>query len=367
MKIEFTPVGVSFPDTAPNLSLLSVGSVVSFEHRPAFYGSGDKRKEYPNAIVVLFDNKKVGSLAESDLLASPQQSILRMIKNSLVPTGTVIEIITPKETDTFKKTYKLSVDIVKSTTTIITKKEIIDGVELSSFNEKDVSIVFEPIKHTYKFNGKVLTGATTYLKKYFKDFDLDSISKHSAKSWGVNQQDVVDLWDSNSGVSSLFGTAIHKALEHYEEFNKLGKTISDSKDMNENYALPKHPLLKQIVLDFIKINPIKGDVVSEVLLSNIELGICGQADRIAIIDLDKKICRIGDYKINVGAEDVNNSNKPLGELNYLPGNKISKYQIQMSIYANLLQKSGWTVLGLDVYILEDKWKYFALDVLNVLD
>ena len=39
----------------------------------------------------------------------------------------------------------------------------------------------------------------------------------------------------------------------------------------------------------------------------------------------------------------------------------------MSIYANMLQATGWNVTGLKVYVLEDTWKPFDLPVLNVIN
>lgn len=107
-------------------------------------------------------------------------------------------------------------------------------------------------------------------------------------------------------------------------------------------------------------------MLTEVLLTDVNQGYGGHADRIVILDKKKKICRVGDYKINVGAESISAKDKPSAPFNHLPGNKITKYQLQMSIYANMLQKSGWTVEGLDVYIYEESWKYYPLDILNVI-
>ena len=356
--INFTPVGVSFKDTAPNINLLEVGSEVTFEHRPAFYGSGERRKEYPNAVVVLFGDKKVGSLAESDLAESPQQMILSMIKSGKSPKGRVIELIIPSDSDTFKKTFKLSVDVPKL------EKESNGNVLMKSFNEEGVIVTHNVKKHTYDLKGESFTPVTNYIKKYFKEFDTNTISKYSATAWKVEQQDVVDLWESNSKVSQLFGTTVHMALEHYEKYQSLGQIISDTKKLDENYAMPKHPILKSIIKGFVEINPIKGDVHTEQLVTSVKHKVCGLADRIVILDLDKKIARIGDYKINVGSEDI--KEKVLPPFSHLPANKISKYQIQLSVYANMLQMSGWNVTGLDVYVYEGEWKYFELDVLQVL-
>ena len=251
---------------------------------------------------------------------------------------------------------------------LITKKDctcINPVVKEKSFNE-EVILDYDKVGHVYNYNGKQLKSVTEYLKKYYGKFELELIAKVCGKSWGVEPQAVIDLWDSNKDISSLFGTAIHDALEHYEKFSNLGGVISKTREQDENYALPKHPLLKRIILEFIKINPIKGQVMAEVLLTDIKSGLGGRADRLVILDREKKICRIGDYKINVESDKIEKNLKPFEPFNTLPANKITKYQIQLSIYANMLQKAGWTVTGLDVYVYEDKWKYYDLPILQVL-
>ena len=234
-----------------------------------------------------------------------------------------------------------------------------------SFNE-GVELDYDKIGHKYLFNGQALDSVTTFLGKYYKPFDVEMISKACGKSWNIEPQIIDEIWDGNKNFSALFGTAIHDALEHYEKYKAIGRIISDIRDEEDNYALPKHPLLRKIVKEFIEINTIEGEVKSEVLLTDVKNGLAGRADRIVIQDLEKKICRIGDYKVNVDS-DVKKSNlKPFPPFDSLPNNKITKYQIQMSIYANMLQKCGWTVTGLDVYIYEDGWRYYNLPVLEVL-
>jgi len=360
MNIEFTPVGVSFSDTAPNIDLLKVGAEVDFEHKPAFYGTGDKRKEYPNAVVILFNGKKVGSLAESSSPESPQQSILRMLKDGQSPKGKVIELMIPKATDTFKKTYKLSVEV--SEQEVVEKSTIESKI---SFNE-GVVVEFDPVPHTYTVEGKKLTSATGYIKKFYKDFDVERLSSASANSWGVEQSEVKELWDSNKKLAQQLGTLVHNSIEHYIKFKDLGAKISEKKGLDYNYALPKHPVIRSIIEGFIKIDKSKGKVYPEALLTSVEDGLCGHADLIDVIDADKKICRVGDFKVNVNSEEIDSRNKALAPFDYLPANKLSKYQLQMSFYANLLQKSGWTVEGLDVYVYENSWLHYNLQVLKVI-
>ncbi len=235
-----------------------------------------------------------------------------------------------------------------------------------SFNE-GVDIEFEPVKHDYTFQGKPLVGATEYIKRFYKPFDAETISSVLESKWGVPQQVIRDLWDSNGELTSIFGNVVHRALEYYEKFKGYGEIISSQQKESFNYCLPKHPILRSIVQGFLDIPVIPGEIVTEVLVSDVASGICGHADRILIINKEKKICRIQDYKVNIESEKVDSKKyKVLPPFNELPSTKISKYQLQLSIYANMLQKSGWQVEGLDVFVYEETWKHFELPVLKVI-
>jgi hypothetical protein len=172
------------------------------------------------------------------------------------------------------------------------------------------------------------------------------------------------MWDSTGEVASLFGKSIHLALEHYEKFKLLGKIMQDKKELAYNKALPNHPLLRDIVQRFYKQKLKKGAVETEVLVSNVKLGLCGLIDRLLVIDDKKKICRVQDYKVNINCEEEG-KDKFLGQFADLPPNKLSKYQLQLSFYARLLELSGWTVQGLDAYVFEDEWKCYPMEVLKL--
>lgn len=249
----------------------------------------------------------------------------------------------------------------------ITEKDIIVSVlESKSFNE-NIDIDFEPISHTYTCNGKKLISATEYIKRFYKPFDADTVSSVLESKWGIPQKIIRDMWDYNGDLTSVFGNVVHKSLELYEKFKDYGEIISSQKGEEDNYCLPKHPILRSIIKGFLEINKDEvGDVKTEVLLSDIENGICGTADRIVILDKEKKICRVRDYKVNIDSEKYDKSHKVLPPFQDLPATKLSKYQLQMSLYANMLQKSGWVVDGLDVFVYEDGWKKFELPVLKVI-
>ena len=246
-------------------------------------------------------------------------------------------------------------------------KELIkQSIVKKSFNE-NIDINFEPVLHSYTYKGKTMKAVTEYIKKFYKQFDSEKISEASAKAWKVDKELLKELWEENGKLASLFGTLVHKGIENHYKFKDIGNSISNHKELEDNYAIPKHPILKSIIEGFINIDKAKSNVKSEVLLTDIENDLCGQTDILEIIDETKKICRIGDIKVNINSEEETKDYKPLPPFDKLPSNKLTKYQLQMSVYANMLQKSGWTVTGLDVYVYEDTWKYYKLDVLKVIE
>lgn len=232
---------------------------------------------------------------------------------------------------------------------------------VKSFNE-DISLKFDPLAHKYTYQGKELLSATRYIKKWIKEFDKDRISGVYANSLGVTQREVLDMWESGGGIASMFGTVIHNALEHYEKFKSLGKIIQDKNDLEFNKALPNHPILRNIVESFYRQKLQVGKVETEVLLTNVERGICGFADRLLITG--EKKCRVQDYKINMDCE-TETKDKYLGQMATLPKNKLSKYQMQLSLYARLLELSGWTVEGLDVYVFDGEWKHYPMNTIKL--
>lgn len=247
----------------------------------------------------------------------------------------------------------------------IKENEIISTGLKKSFNE-DLEISFNPINHEYYYGDKKLVSATEYTKKFYKEFDTENISAAAAKSWGIEQNDVKELWKTNGEITSDFGNIVHKALEYYTKFRAMGQKISDKKELPENYALPKHPILRKIIEGFIKIEQTTGEIIPEALITLVEKEICGHADRVVITDKKKKHCDIEDFKVNINSEEISKEFKAGEPFNGLPANKLTKYQIQMSIYANMLQASGYTVDKLVVYIYEDIWRRFELPVLQVL-
>lgn len=292
--------------------------------------------------------------------------------SATIPTGNYANI-QPSieiETDNIEEASKFAISHVRemfnkySNQPLMETQEVVD---IKSFTE-DITVKFDKTNHKYTYNNQVLTSATQYVKQFYKEFDPVAVSINCEKSWGVPAQTIQELWKSNGDITADFGTVVHKALEHYFLHKNDGETIMKNREKDDNPALPKHPYISNIILDFVKLigdtNKDKA-VLTELFVTDSATNTCGLVDRLLILDEKKKVCRIQDYKINIDSADESNNLKALAPYDTLPANKLTKYQIQLSFYANILKKHGWTVEGLDVFVLEQEWKHYKLDVLEI--
>lgn len=233
---------------------------------------------------------------------------------------------------------------------------------IKSFNE-DVEIEYDPISHSYFYQGRRLQGATDFVKGFYKPFDAMSIAPACAKAWDCDEAEIKDIWAKNSDVSSTLGTLIHQVLENYDFHGETGAKIAEKKKLDDNYVMPKHPILQQIVKGFIEVNKTTGQGHPEVIITDIEAGYCGRADKVLVTG--EKTCRIQDYKVNIDSDKEDKSCQIIKEpFKDLPATKLSKYALQLNLYRQMLEKSGWKVEGLDVFVLEGEWKHYELPLLD---
>ena len=211
-------------------------------------------------------------------------------------------------------------------------------------------ILYNTTTHSYTdLDGNVLLSGSKYAESVSQKFDIEAILPKTAKSWKVDEKALGAWWKVNGEITSLYGNAIHKALEAIHMYSQMGATIAELKEMVDNYCLPKIPHLKEAVKHFVDLFGLDAEV--EVLISDVANKRAGQIDRLQILDKKNKICRIGDYKVNFEMDDK----------------KLKKHQAQLSFYAKILSNFGWTVAGLDIFHFTDKWEKIELEVLEVED
>jgi len=222
------------------------------------------------------------------------------------------------------------------------------GETITTFTGEKV--IWNESTHTYTdMAGKVLLSGSKYASQHSPAFPKDIILPKTAAKWGVAEELISDMWDIKGSASLDLGNAVHKALEMYHLYHVDGAHIQEVTKADANYALPKQPYLKRLVLDFVE--KFGDTAMSEVVVSDVENGMAGTIDRLLIVDEAKKVCRVQDYKSNTEIK------KP----------KMLEYQKQLSYYSHILINHGWEVQGMDLFYLDEDelWLKEELEVLEL--
>lgn len=235
--------------------------------------------------------------------------------------------------------------------------------------------------------------------QFYAEFDEKQNLQRMVDSYfpGVSEKEaekikeaLLEMWGTNGTASTSFGTAIHAALENYDKNHELGQKVRNyakkptKKDpegvKSPNKAFNRNPILKKIVDDFQK--RFGGDYIrfNEEFIWDKGLKLCGSVDRIKVVDLKRRIIRIQDYKTDA---DIHEKKYQLTDSIFYDltqgkdatmGKELLDYHwLQLSFYAFILQRAGWTVEGLDIYWLngeklvkgENPWEEFSHDVIDI--
>lgn len=211
--------------------------------------------------------------------------------------------------------------------------------EIETFTGEKIR--YNDLIHAYTdMEGRKLISGSEYKKRLEKPFDKAMIIPKVAKKYGISDGDVDAVWTSNADVSTLWGDAIHLAMEHYFTHKHNG---CDEKE----YHIANPPVLRNTVLSF---PDLELNIIPEVIVSATKLGMIGRIDALIIDDMDKKICRIGDYKTDYEMDEK----------------KRTSYFNQLSFYAHILQAHGWTVLGLRIWHFDTEWHTYDAEVTPLL-
>lgn len=241
--------------------------------------------------------------------------------------------------------------------------------------------------------------------KFYPEFDEDEvlgriIGKHypdaDEEKYAKIRKALLGMWGINRNASTGYGTAIHAALENYDKYHKLGDRIKSVKkfktkpdEVGPNKALSRNPFLRKVVEDFHE--KFGGDYVrlNEQFIWTHEERLAGSIDRVRVVDAERKIIRIQDFKTdgNIHEAKYQISESPfrgVGKKALKEGKKekpntvedtlLGLHWLQLSFYAYILTKYyGYTVEGLDVYWLnpnklikgENAWEEFSHEVIDI--
>lgn len=245
---------------------------------------------------------------------------------------------------------------------------------------------------------------SAFPKKFYAEFDEDEmltkiVEKHYGKSSIEEKEKIktalLSMWGLNRDASTGYGTAIHAALENFITYQQLGdktkkvEVLKTKTNTGPNKALSRNPFLKKIVEDFwSKFGDASPRLCEQFIWEHGE-GLCGSIDLVKVIDADKKIIRIQDFKTD---GDIHETKYQLPESifrgvgkaalkkgtkekpNTVEDTLLGLHWLQLSFYAYILTTYyGYTVEGLDIYWLnpnklckgENAWEEFSHEVINI--
>jgi hypothetical protein len=215
----------------------------------------------------------------------------------------------------------------------------------------DGKVTFSEKKHTYKVKKKELQSVTTFLKDYFSPFDASKIAKFKAmisKRQGKPHENIT-FWKKKWKESAEHGTRVHGYLESFVNNPLVHLDLSTAVEVDKKKVIPATHYLRT-VFDSTGI-----EVKPEVIIYNEDLGLAGQADLLIIKPNKKKyVVDIYDYKTNdkITTEGYKNAraNYPIEELS---DSSFSKYTLQMSFYAYMLEQEGYEIGKLTLLHLKE--------------
>ena len=205
-----------------------------------------------------------------------------------------------------------------------------------------MAIVFKPETHSYTSidpsENITWTSVTGIISKHKKPFDADAIAAKSIKNkkskwYGMTAEDVKEAWKNESQKAVNLGTWYHNQREaaytSCDTIEKDGCVVPIFKPIEEA-GIKKAPNQK-----------LTDGIYPEHMMYLKSAGICGQADRVEVIN---GIVNIYDYKTNkeIKTESYTNwegiSDKMLNPVNHLDDCNLNHYALQLSFYMYMILK-----------------------------
>ena len=182
---------------------------------------------------------------------------------------------------------------------------------------------FEEKTHLYKVNGVPIKNSVSgKIKQYYKPFNREVISYHSAKKNGVSQEELLKDWDNKRDISIIKGNKAHLFGELYP-FNRNLRPQSkfDIAIMKFWNDLPEHII----------------PIIMEARMYHKEDLYAGTADGTLYNTITGKYILI-DYKTNIDIFKNYKGQTMLAPFEHLLDNPFNKYQIQLSYYQILIEQ-----------------------------
>lgn len=205
---------------------------------------------------------------------------------------------------------------------------------------KDGLVAFDPIKHTYTKDGKVLQGVTGLISRFKNKFDADGTAERLAPQRGTTKEALLKEWSDKGEASRLNGTAVHSVFESYIETGRIVTSQTYKKELVAAKFIAEMFMTDRLI-----------PVDCECIVYNDF--IASQVDMVAKNDRGDHF--ILDWKTNERIETNGYGKSMFGPFYNLPDASFFHYSIQVQIYKHLYREHPIKDLYI-VHIMEDNYK-----------
>jgi hypothetical protein len=225
-------------------------------------------------------------------------------------------------------------------------------LEIISQKQKDLQLTFEESTHKYTMSdvdGNLHNNwpsVSKVLKKFYEEFDSETISYNKAKGDPVEQQRLLAEWKAAGDYSTNMGSRVHYILEKksHEIFNIIKEVRKPEFDCDFEQILKGDSMINAGD-KFLKLMKERNGVLldTEMVLGHPGIGYTGQPDKIWIIENRKKTefgILITDYKTNkpknfMPTRFTKKMKYPFGEID---DTALGHYYLQLPLYGKLILK-----------------------------
>ncbi len=209
-------------------------------------------------------------------------------------------------------------------------------LEIKNYLEKTFSgIEFEKESHRYFVDGEEYQSVSSFLSDYTFPFEKNEIAKKVSSREKISQNEVLEKWNIRRDFSTVRGTEFHLYVETFLNSGRKIEVIT--------------PIQKEIKLFhqfWDKSNSLKYEVLTtELMVFSREFKIAGTIDCVVQHKRSKNFF-IMDWKTNksIRTESLY-SKKMKPPLSHLDECELTKYSLQMGLYAKILSEN--TDLSID--------------------
>lgn len=232
-----------------------------------------------------------------------------------------------------------------------------DIVTLKCFASGDIAY-FDPVAHVYRdeHGDKFLSGSV-YAHMFGYEFEREAQAKRRADILGVEPELMLEYWQSKTEIAQTFGTALHKAMEHYGKYRKLS--------LIDERPLGIHKTLEPIVKAFYNKRHHENALYEVPVIDSLGLR-SGLIDRVVITG--EKRCIIEDFKTN--GDIYKNFGEPYLKppVDFLPNTPLGEYNLQLNYYRDIVEQTDWVVEALRVHWWDgEEWITVEVDIFDIPD